>query len=63
MTKTEIELKIKLVEGLAKLMTDYRLDAIDIDGVKIVKSQHAIQDIKKALASEEDDDMFYSSEG
>lgn len=53
---------LALVEGLARIAREYKLDALAVGDVKIARSQHEFASSPRPTGSPTDDELFHSAE-
>lgn len=53
---------LEQLERLLQLVTNYKLDALEVDGIRIVKTKHDYQLQSPTKQPESDDDLFWSAD-
>ena len=62
----EKRMRIRTIRALLKLVDEFKVDSLEVDGVKIVKTRHIIDnpliiESKATKTNQDDDDLLYYS--
>lgn len=53
---------LEQLERLLQLVSNYKLDALEVDGIRIVKTKHDFTTIQPAKSKDDNDDLFWSAD-